>query len=213
MHWRGSDRGLLPFVEWAENAGLEEVGAAVREKRHLALRKITTFTDTTPLHELPRTFMTHSTFNRLRGEAEALDTALRGEIPQAIQKARELGDLRENAEYESAKLKQRTFTARMKQLIEKMRDVSFIEDAPFVVDTAGLGTEVEVEIVGGERRRLWILGEGDDPLGPEVVSYKAPLGRALIGKKAGETVRLPGDSGEREAVVRAVRHRLPESGA
>jgi len=213
LHWRGSDRGLLPFVEWAEAAGLEEVGAAVREKRHLALRKITTFTDTTPWHELPRTFMTRNTFDKLKREAEALDAALRGEIPQAIQKARELGDLRENAEYESAKLKQRNAGARIRQLVEKMTDVSFIEDVPFVTDTVGLGTEVEVKVEGDGMRRLWILGEGDDHLGGEVVSYKAPLGRTLVGKKRGDRVSLPGDGGERPAVIEAVRHRLPEPAA
>jgi transcription elongation factor GreA len=210
LHWRGSDRGLLPFVEWAEGAGLEDVGAAVREKRHLALRKITTFTDTTPLHELPRTFLTRLTYDKLRREAETLDVALRGEIPQAIQKARELGDLRENAEYESAKLKQRTAQARIKQLIEKMKDVSFIEDVPFVADTVGLGTEVSIRVEGDGERHLWILGEGDDHLGSEVVSYKAPLGRALVGKKRGDTVSLPGDGGERLGVIAAVHHRLPE---
>ena len=210
MHWRGSDRGLLPFVEWAESTGLTDVGAAVRENRHMALRKITTFTDTTPLHELPRTFLTRSTYDKLRGEAEALDMALRGEIPQAIQKARELGDLRENAEYESAKLKQRTAQARIRQLIGKMKDVSFIEDVPFVLDTVGLGTEVSVRVEGDGERRLWILGEGDDHLGKDVVSYKAPLGRALVGKKRGDTVSLPGDGGEKSGVIEAVRQRLPE---
>jgi transcription elongation factor GreA len=213
MHWRGSDRGLLPFVEWAESAGLEDVSAAVREKRHMALRKITTFTDTTPLHELPRTFLTRPTFEKLRTEAEALDVALRGEIPQAIQKARELGDLRENAEYESAKLKQRTSQARIRQLIEKMTDVSFIEDVPYVADMVGLGTEVSVRVEGDGERRLWILGEGDDHLGSEVVSYKAPLGRALVGRKLGDTVSLPGDGGERQGVIESVRQRLPEPGA
>src|SRR2546428_9374341 len=133
----------------------------------MALRKITAATEATPVHELPRTFLTRPTFERLRREAEALDQALRGEIPHAIQKARELGDLRENAEYESAKLKQRQTTARIAQLIEKMKDVSFIEDVPPVADTAGLGTEVEIETEGGETRRLWILGEGDDSLAPE----------------------------------------------
>jgi transcription elongation factor GreA len=213
MHWRGSDRGLLPFIEWAESTGLEDVGAEVREKRHMALRKITTFTDTTPLHELPRTFLTRLTFEKLKREAEALDVALRGEIPQAIQKARELGDLRENAEYESAKLKQRNAQARIRQLIEKMTDVSYIEDVPFVPDTVGLGTEVQVRIEGDGERRLWILGEGDDHLGSEVVSYKAPLGLALVGKKRGEKVSLPGEGGERVGVVEAVRQRLPESSA
>src|SRR5206468_2243872 len=99
------------------------------------------------------------------------------------------------------KLKQRQTTARIAQLIEKMKDVSFIEDVPAVPDVAGLGTEVELETESGETRRLWILGEGDDSLGPEVVSYKAPLGRALVGKRRGDTVRLPGDDG-RDAVIR-----------
>jgi transcription elongation factor GreA len=162
------------------------------------------------MHELPRTFLTRPTFDKLRREAEALDVLLRGEIPQAIQKARELGDLRENAEYESAKLKQRTTTARMAQLIEKMKDVSFIEELPPTPDVAGLGSEVRVQAEDGSSHTYWILGEGDDHLGPEVVSYRAPLGRALLGKKAGDAVQLPEDGGRRLAVIRTVRPRLPE---
>jgi len=209
-NWRGSDRGLLPFLAWLESAGLADISASVRERRSLALRKITAAAPAAPAHELPRTFLTRLTFDKMRREAEALDAALRGEIPQAIQKARELGDLRENAEYESAKLKQRTTTMRMAQLMEKMKDVSFIEDLPPTSDAAGLGSEVEVEMAGGGTRRLWILGEGDDHLGPEVVSYRAPLGRALLGKKPGDAVRLPEDGGEQDAVIRSVRPRLPE---
>jgi transcription elongation factor GreA len=212
LGWRGSDRSLLPFLEWAETAGLADFAARVREKRHMAARAITANSGKVEAHELPRIFLTRATLLRLRREAKGLDQALRGEIPVAIQKARELGDLRENAEYESAKLKQRQTQARLAQLGARLANVSVIDDLDRPPGVAGLGTEVELELPDGGSRRLWILGEGDDRLGPEVVSYLAPLGRALLGKRPGDAVELPGDGAAHSAVVRAVRPRLPEPG-
>jgi transcription elongation factor GreA len=209
LHWRGSDRGLLPFLAWAASAGLPDLAENVRERRRSAARAITASGGTAAAHELQRTFCTRSTHERLRREAESIDQALRGEIPAAIQKARELGDLRENAEYESAKLKQRQAQARLQQLLEKLADLSFIDDLVPDEETAGLGAEVEVEEPNGSLRRLWILGEGDDHLGPEVVSYRAPLGKAMLGRRAGDRVTVPGDGGERSLLVRAVRLRRP----
>lgn len=207
-NWRGSDRGLLPFLEWLEAVGLVDLVAPARDKRRIAARAITADSGPVDVHEHPRTFLTRATYDRLRREAEALDQALKTEIPAAIQKAREHGDLRENAEYESAKLKQRQTTARLAQLARKLEKVSFIDDLEVTEGTVGLGSEVELELSEGGERRLWILGEGDDHLGPEVVSYRAPLGRALMGKKPGEIVELPGEGSDR-AVVRSVRPRLP----
>jgi transcription elongation GreA/GreB family factor len=72
------------------------------------------------------------------------------------------------------------------------------------------GTEVVLEPApGGEPLLVWVLGEGDQELGTSVVSYKAPLGQALLRKRVGDEVILPRDGEEIAYRVRTVRERLP----
>jgi transcription elongation factor GreA len=211
-HWRGTDRSLHPFLDWLEEAGHPEVVAFARDRRKKAARAVTDKGGPVALHERIRPYFTRATYHRLRGEAEDIQQALRTTIPQAIQKARELGDLRENAEYESARLKQRQAQARLVQLAERIEGVIFIDDLEFADDVIGLGAEVTLEFEGGETRTMWLLGDGDDIHGPEVVSYRAPLGRALQAGRLGETVEIPTGEAMVSAIVRSIRHRLPEDG-
>jgi transcription elongation factor GreA len=208
-HWRGTDRTLHPFLDWLEAVGLTEPVQFARGKRRQAARAVTDKGGPVALHERRRPYFTRATYQRLRGEAEKLQLALRTTIPQAIQKARELGDLRENAEYESAKLKQRQTQARLEQLAERIEGALLIDDLEISEDKAGLGTEIDLEFTDGRSRRVWLLGDGDDSLGAEVVSYRAPLGRALLDKSPGETLEIPTDGSTETATVRAVRRRLP----
>ena len=74
---------------------------------------------------------------------------------------------------------------------------------------AGPGTEVEVALDGGGSQRAWILGEGDGDFGTEVVSYRAAIGKALLGRKTGDRVQWAADGREVHATVTAVRPRPP----
>jgi transcription elongation factor GreA len=160
-----------------------------------------------------RNFMTRRAFERTRNELEQLETALRTTIPQAIQKARELGDLSENAEYHSAKLKQAQAEARILLLAGRLREVVLIDDTVPDPGVVGPGTEVEVDIEGAGTARYWILGEGDGEMSPEVVSYRAPIGLALLGRRPGDATQWSAEGREVHAVVRAIRTRLPDAPA
>ena len=83
-----------------------------------------------------------------------------------------------------------------------------IEEIHRLSGVAGVGKEIRLrDVASGEEQTLWLLGEGDSQYGHEVVSYKAPLGQALVGKHAGDTVRV-GDDGPTYEIL-AITERLP----
>src|SRR5207249_5567293 len=145
--------------------------------------------------------MTRATFERLRKELERLERELRTTIPAAIQKARELGDLRENAEFHSAKLKQANVSKLVRSLQLRLARARFVDDVEYKDGVVGLGTEVTLES-DDEVATWWILGEGEQHHGDHVVSFQAPVGRALLGLSIGDEVEL-GD-GERRRRYRVV---------
>jgi transcription elongation GreA/GreB family factor len=156
--------------------------------------------------------MTRSTWARLQRELEDLERELRTTIPQTIQKARELGDLKENAEYHSAKLKQSNAQKRAGSLQLRISRARFVEDAEFREGVAGLGTEVVLERDGGaETMSYWILGDGEHHLGDHVISHQTPIAKAILGHVIGDSLEL-GEGEERRAWrVRSVTRRLPPS--
>jgi transcription elongation factor GreA len=153
-------------------------------------------------------WMTRASFESLREEIREVGLALKTTIPEAIRKARELGDLRENAEYAAAKAKQSQYAHRLSDLESKARVVRIIEDQAVSDRAAGPGTEVGLAGEGGEARVYWILGEGDQRHGEGVVSCQAPLGRVLTGRVLGDTVDLGDGSGR--FTITSIRIRLPE---
>jgi transcription elongation GreA/GreB family factor len=89
-----------------------------------------------------------------------------------------------------------------------------IEDLPGVDETRVMaGTEVTLHPVdGGEAITYWVLGDGDSHHGPEVISYRADLGRALWRRREGEEVDLPLPGGNRRMRIARIARRLPVPG-
>jgi transcription elongation GreA/GreB family factor len=108
---------------------------------------------------------------------------------QAIEAARELGDLRENAEYQMAKDEQKLLLARQSELqtdLMRAKPTDF-EDAP--VDFVGIGSIANLsDSNSGESQKYVILGAWDSDPDNNILSYLTPLGQRLLGKKIGETV-------------------------
>lgn len=210
LTWKTTERYLDPIVSFAEAVGLGSLLVRLREARRARARGKGAMTDGQAAAAYGgRNLMTRRVYERTRQELADTENALRTTIPAAIQKARELGDLKENAEYHSAKLKQSQAEGRVLQLAERLREVALIDELKPETDVASPGTEVDVEFDGGGRGTYWILGEGDGDLGPEVVSYRAALGKALLGRRVGDSVRWQADDSERSGVIRAVRPRPP----
>ncbi len=206
-HWRTSDSFLFQVFAFLNKTPATDLVTDAEAFRTEALRRLEI--PTGDQAENDSILMSRSTFDRMVYDLERMDRELKTSIPDAIRKARELGDLRENAEYDAAKLKQRQTTERCEQLQKAITSVRIIEDLPISEEKAGPGTEVEMQSATGPRS-VWIMGEGDNHLGENVTSYRAALGKILSGVKVGEKVTLKEDSGEVEYTVKKIRKRLPE---
>ena len=208
--WRSSERFLDPLLQVLRQAGYEEMVRTLRDERMFKTNQMLATQAEQDQFTFPDHLMTRYTFERLKQEMESLNYELKTTVAQAIAKARALGDLSENAEYDSAKMKQRDFGLRIASIAMRLRESKIIDDLSFLPGRVSPGSEVEVEEMNtGGRRKFWILGEGDDVHGPEVISYTAPLGRALLGKQEGDQIHLPGEESTHEYTVRGIRHRLP----
>ena len=142
---------------------------------------------------IPRTPMTREGHNRLKEELDRLKRIERPAITRAIAEARAHGDLSENAEYHAAREKQSFVEARINDLESKVGSAEVIEP-PTSGDRVTFGSTVRVEDQAGKESRYQIVGsEESDPTNGRL-SIMAPLARALIGKKVGDTVtaQLPG---------------------
>ncbi len=207
--WRSSERFLYPVLEMLRQAGHAEMVKNVRMERMERTNQL--LIGSAEHVDYSGHFLTRPTFDRLKRELERLNLELRTTVAQAIAKARALGDLRENAEYESAKMKQASHAERIASLTARLQQARLIDDLTLPPGQIGPGVQVELENAAThERRQVWLLGEGDDRYAPEVISYAAPLGQSLLGKKPGERISLMGSEGVTELIVISVHKRLPD---
>ncbi len=143
---------------------------------------------------------------KLEDEIRAIESELHDKLPKEIQRARELGDLSENAEYAAAKERQRLLGARMAQLSERLGRLKLIDFSKIPTDSAGLGSTVVVCDTETDREITYDLvtsEESDAAAGR--ISTSSPIGRALLGKRDGDfaEVLTPGGTKEFE-VLRVV---------
>jgi transcription elongation factor GreA len=140
---------------------------------------------------------------KLQEEAAALEHELRHELPKEILKARAHGDLSENAEYHAAKERQGYVNARLSQLQIRLADMSMVDLSRLPVDKVGLGSTVVVLDLQKDQEityRLVTSEEADAATGR--ISTGSPIGRSLLGKALGDTVKanIPGGVREFEIV-------------
>ncbi len=205
--WRSSDRYFFPAIEAAERLGFAEDVEIVREQRAAKSEKLFAGVgEAVEDVELP--VMTRATWEHLQQELERLQYELKNVIPKTIQKARELGDLRENAEYHSAKQKQANVARLVARLQNKLVRAKFVEEMEWQDGVAGVGTEVTLES-DAEVTSYWILGEGEHHHGEHVISFQTPVGRALAGKGIGDEVELGEGANRRRYRVVSIERKLP----
>jgi transcription elongation factor GreA len=135
----------------------------------------------------------------LRAEVEELEGPRRSEVVAAIKNAREFGDLSENFEYHAAKNEQGLLEARIRTLRARLDHAIIVEEASG--DEVAIGSIVDIEDELGGTMTVEISAVG----GRGAVSPTSPLGTALLGSKAGDTVDVAAPSGAWKATVRAVR--------
>jgi transcription elongation factor GreA len=149
------------------------------------------------------TWLSQSAYDRLSKELEDLKSEGRPRASRAIEDARAHGDLRENAEYDSAKEEQGKMEARIRQLTDMLREAQ-VGDAP-EGDAVAAGMVVTTTDEDGGRDEFLVGSREDRPQGLSVVSANSPLGQALMGARVGTTVSYAAPAGEFSVTVTAVR--------
>jgi transcription elongation factor GreA len=139
--------------------------------------------------------LTQETYDRLQAEVEDLTTRGRVEIAQAIEAARALGDLSENGDYHAAKDAQGKMEARIRQVQALLKNAKVME-AQTTNGTVAQGAVVTLRYEGTDDTQDFFVGSIEEHRGDmAVVSPSAPLGQALLGRTAGDTVAYQAPGG------------------
>jgi transcription elongation factor GreA len=139
---------------------------------------------------------------KLQEEIAALEYELRNELPREILKARAHGDLSENAEYHAAKERQRYVSARLNQLQKRLAELSMVDLRNLPQGRVGLGSKVVVLDLHKDQEiayKLVTSEEADASKG--WISTSSPIGKGLLGKEPGDTVKVQIPGGVRELEI------------
>ena len=143
---------------------------------------------------------------RFNDQIAALERELKFELPKEIQRARELGDLRENAEYKSAKERQEIVNARIAMLKKRVGEISMINLDRIPRDRAGFGSTVHLRAENGDMiiYQLVMPEEADAEKG--LISTSSPIGRAILNKEEGDDIKVttPGGTTKNFELVKLI---------
>lgn len=139
--------------------------------------------------------LTPAGFKKLSDELENLTNVKRGEVAREIQEARELGDLKENAEYHAAKEKQGLMEAHIAKLEDISGRTHVIDPTTLPHSKVSFGsTVVLLDLETEIEKKYTIVGGYESKVEKGYISYHSPLSKILLGKEEGEeiTAKLPG---------------------
>ncbi len=133
---------------------------------------------------------------KLKQEIEYLSNEKRREVADRIKTAREFGDIAENAEYDDAKNEQALLEHRIAQLEERLRNARVITKKEISKDVVSIGSRVKLRDVDAkETIEYRIVGSAEANPMENKLSNESPVGKAIIGKKKGETVEVSAPRG------------------
>ncbi len=139
--------------------------------------------------------LTPEGYQRLKEEIEYLSTERRREVAERIKQAREFGDISENSEYDDAKNEQMMLEHRIAQLEDRLSNARVI-DEEVATDVVGVGTRVRLEdIDANETLEYFIVGSAEANPAEYKLSNESPVGKAIIGRRKGETVEVAAPRG------------------
>ena len=139
---------------------------------------------------------------KLQDEITALEYELHVELPREILKARAHGDLSENAEYHAAKDRQGFVNARLNQLKKRLGEMAMIDFTKIPHGKVGLGSTVVVLDTGRDEEMTYSLVTSEEAAPAEgKISTTSPIGRALLGKEVGDTVKVQSPGGLKELEI------------
>ncbi len=145
---------------------------------------------------MAETYLTRAGYKKLREDLEGL-MKQKAQLSIDIGEAREKGDLKENAEYHSAKEKLGEVMGRIGVIQDKLQSAKLIDELEVPKDTVAIGTQVTLEDSDGDTVEYSLVGEDEsDPLEGRI-SVQSPLAQGLLGKKVKETVEVQLPNGAR----------------
>lgn len=154
-----------------------------------------------------QTILTPEGQRKLEEELEHLKTVKRKEIAERIKASKEFGDISENAEYEDAKNEQAFIEGRILQLDQMLRNAKVIDNQHAPADTITVGATVRIKDMGsGEEISYTIVGSAEADPDQDKISNESPVGRALLGKRNGETVDVVVPAGKMKFRVLKISH-------
>ena len=140
--------------------------------------------------------MTNEGYDDLVKELNELNTTRRAEISEKSRGARGCGDLSENSEYDEAKNEQAIVEARILTLENQLKNVKIIEKSDTVKGTVSLGSFVTIrDVEFGDEMTYRIISSVESSNDMSTITDESPVGKALLGHKAGETVEVTIPSG------------------
>jgi transcription elongation factor GreA len=138
---------------------------------------------------------------KFEDEVQQLERELKTELPQEIKRARELGDLRENAEYHAAKERQRLVESRISMLKKRISEISLMNLEKIPHDRVGFGSTVHLKDPNGAVTVYQLVMPEDADAEHGLISTASPIGRALLNKEEGDEATVTTPNGSRRFEV------------
>jgi transcription elongation factor GreA len=134
---------------------------------------------------------------KFEDEVAQLEHELHHELPKEIQRARELGDLRENAEYQSAKDRQGIVNARIAMLKKRIGEISIMNMDKIPHDRAAFGSIVHLKEDNGDALIYQLVMPEEADAAKGFISTSSPIGRAIVGRNKGDEIQVTTPNGIR----------------
>ena len=135
--------------------------------------------------------LTQEGLANLKAELDHLSTTRRREVAGRIKEAREFGDISENAEYDDAKNEQAMLEAQIAALEDKLRSATVVDASDLGTDVVRVGSVVHVkDEQSGKSSKYTIVGSAEAKPAEMKLSNESPVGKALLGRKRGEEVKI-----------------------
>jgi transcription elongation factor GreA len=145
---------------------------------------------------LKEVILTPEGYEKLKQEIELLSTEKRREVADRIRTAREFGDITENAEYDDAKNEQAMLEHKIAQLEERLSNARVIDAGDVDTSVVSVGAKVKLRDVDAKSTvEYTIVGSAEANPAEAKLSNESPVGKAIIGKKKGETVEVAAPRG------------------
>lgn len=148
-------------------------------------------------------YLSAERLKELKDELDNLKTVRRLGVSERLKRAKELGDLSENSEYQEARNEQEEVEMRISELEQIVKNAKELPKTASK-DHVEIGSTVEVAKQGGETRKFTIVGSKEVRPEAGLISNESPLGKALMGAKRGESVKVKTPAGEAKYTVVAI---------